>query len=94
MKTLEWMVLGLAGGMLVAGIREIRRRRAHGGYIFIAEFEEPVLGYDGMDQETLMEWLEDAWLNEEQLETILEYEDATLCREPVLALVDELMGRR
>jgi hypothetical protein len=57
-----------------------------------AEREEPVLGYDGMDRDTLVDWLRDAALDEETLVRIRRYEAANQNREPVLAAVADLLG--
>lgn len=53
--------------------------------------EEPVLGYDGMDRDTLLDWLVDADLDRDTLLRIRAYETANLAREPVLEAVDELL---
>jgi hypothetical protein len=54
--------------------------------------EEPVLGYDGMDRDTLVAWLDDADLDEATLLQIRRYELATQAREPVLDRVDDLLA--
>jgi hypothetical protein len=56
------------------------------------EMEEPVLGYDGMDRDTLVDWLDDADLDEDTLLRIRRYEEATESREPVLDKVDDLLA--
>jgi hypothetical protein len=56
------------------------------------EEEEPVLGYDGMDRDTLLEWLADADLGPHDLARIRRYEEANLGREPVLDALDDLLG--
>jgi hypothetical protein len=57
-----------------------------------ALLEEPVLGYDGMDRDTLLEWLDDADLDEATLLRIRRYETATQDREPVLDRIDDLLA--
>ncbi len=52
---------------------------------------EPVLGYDGMDTETLIPWLSRAGLERDTLLRIRRYETAHLEREAVLATVEDLM---
>jgi hypothetical protein len=54
--------------------------------------EEPVLGYDGMDRDTLIAWLEDADLDEATLLRIRRYETGNQDREPVLDRIDDLLG--
>ena len=54
--------------------------------------EEPVLGYDGMDRDTLVAWLDDADLDEETLLRIRRYEEAGESRGPVLDKVDDLLA--
>lgn len=56
------------------------------------EDEEPVLGYDGMDRDTLIQWIRDARLDEDTLIRIHEYEAAHQRRERVLQAVSELLG--
>jgi hypothetical protein len=54
--------------------------------------EEPVLGYDGMDRDSLIEWLRDSALDEETLLHIERYERAGENREPVLDAIDDLLA--
>lgn len=54
--------------------------------------EEPVLGYDGMDRDTLVAWLDDADLDEATLLHIRRYEVANQDREPVLDRIDDLLA--
>lgn len=61
------------------------------GGVLIAGGEEPVLGYDGMDRDTLIDWLDDADLDRDTLLRIRAYESANLSREPVLDAVDDLL---
>ncbi len=56
------------------------------------EDEEPILGYDGMDRDTLIQWIRDARLDEDTLIRIHEYEAAHQARERVLQAVAELLG--
>lgn len=51
--------------------------------------EEPILGYDGMDVETLRDWVADAGLDRATLLRMREYEEAHLGREGVLAAIDD-----
>lgn len=61
------------------------------GDVLIADGEEPVLGYDGMDRDTLLDWLSDADLDRDTLLRIRAYETANLARDPVLDAVDDLL---
>ncbi len=54
--------------------------------------EEPVLGYDGMDRDSLVDWLRDASLDEETLLHIERYERSKENREPVLDAVGDLLA--
>jgi hypothetical protein len=54
--------------------------------------EEPVLGYDGMDRDTLIAWLDDADLDEATLLRIRRYEMSNQDREPVLDRIDDLLA--
>lgn len=91
MKTLQWMVAGVTIGIIIVALRELRYRSLDAGYGSMEEVPEPILGYDGMDQETVLEWLPDADLDPELLAEIGRYEESTRGREPVLSLIDELL---
>ena len=54
--------------------------------------EEPILGYDGMDRDTLIQWIRDARLDEDTLIRIHEYEAANQGRDRVLQAVSDLLG--
>jgi hypothetical protein len=54
--------------------------------------EEPVLGYDGMDRDMLVDWLDDADLDERTLLRVRRYEVANENREPVLDRIDDLLA--
>jgi hypothetical protein len=51
-----------------------------------------VLGYDGMDADTVIPWLEASHLDPATLLQIREYEERTRARERVLEAIDELIG--
>lgn len=53
--------------------------------------EEPVLGYDGMDRDALIDWLSDADLDRETLLRVRAYEEANRNREPVLETLASLL---
>jgi hypothetical protein len=77
----EWIVPG--GDLL----RNLGGTNGDGG----ADDAEPVLGYDGMDDDTLQEWLADAGADRRTLLSMLRYEAANRGRQPVLAaIVDQL----
>jgi hypothetical protein len=95
----------LRGGSLEAALegdtsgRDLRRgagSRGFAGAEGVGEYadtdEEPVLGYDGMDRDSLIEWLRDASLDEETLLYIERYERARENREPVLDAVGDLLA--
>jgi len=50
-----------------------------------------VLGYDGMDRDTLLDWLRDADLDRSTLLRIQAYEGANLGREPVLDAIEDML---
>jgi hypothetical protein len=79
---------GLAVGVLGGLLRRFRPQAAEEG----DTFTEPVLGYDGMDQETVIDWLERAGLDGETLRTVEIYERANRRREPVLETLQDLLG--
>jgi hypothetical protein len=96
MKILQWIVAGVLLGVIVSRLRRFVEEGAFAPVKAPEALEaggaEPVLGYDGMDQETLLEWLPAAKLDSETVEDILRYEEANLCREPVVAVLEEMLG--
>jgi len=54
--------------------------------------EEPFLGFDGMDQDTLIEFLASANLDRATLLDTRRYEAAHRRREPVLAAIGDLLA--
>lgn len=56
------------------------------------EETEPVLGYDGMDRDTLITWLREARLDNDVLERVQRYERRNERRAVVLETVEELLG--
>ena len=96
MKKLKWLLAGVVIGVIAVAFRDLergewlapqlsRRREPIGP-------EEPVLGYDGMDQETVLDWLASANMDAAALERILLYEGANLNRAPVIDLLEDLLG--
>lgn len=51
--------------------------------------EEPILGYDGMDTDALLDWLSDAGLDPYTLRRMREYERSHLGRETILVAIEE-----
>lgn len=96
MKTVQWMLAGILIGVIAVAFRDFERGEWLSPAILTDDeevgVEEPVLGYDGMDQETLLEWLADAELDHDTLERIIRYEEANRRREPVLTTLAELLG--
>jgi hypothetical protein len=99
-RTLLWLLGGLAVGLVFASLRDVDRGDWTGprdweederGGVDVYD-KEPVLGYDGMDQETILEWIDEAELDEETLERIIEYEESNRRREPVLEALHDLLG--
>jgi hypothetical protein len=96
MKTLQWLVAGIVIGIIAAAFRDFER----GEWLAPAiprgseepDAEEPVLGYDGMDQETILEWIEEAELDAPTVTRLIRYEEATRAREPVLDALGELLA--
>lgn len=52
---------------------------------------EPILGYDGMDQETLIDWLGDADLDRTALLRMRRYEASNRGREAVVSAIDDML---
>lgn len=95
MRTLKWVAAGLLVGIVAVSFRDFRRGewlRPGTTPTLDPGGEEPVLGYDGMDQETLLDWLAAANLDESSIERIIRYEEANYGREPVLEALEDLLG--
>lgn len=94
-----YLIKLLVGGAAVAAIAAAFRDFRNGVWLSPAvpsapppDLEvEPVLGYDGMDQETLIDWLTDADLDRETLARVRAYERMHRNREPVLAAAEDMM---
>ena len=104
MSAIKWLVGAAAAGVIVAAFRDFENSRwlapagledrFGGGAADVGDEleEEPVLGYDGMDQDTLIDWLGSMRLDRGQLQSMRRYEAAHRNREPVLAAITDLMG--
>ncbi len=99
-RLLKVMLGAAAVGVVAVAFRDTARGRwlrpalpgdDEDGDLLIADGEEPVLGYDGMDRDTLLDWLADADLDRDTLLRIRAYETANQGREPVLDAVDDLL---
>jgi hypothetical protein len=107
MRTLKLLIGAAAGAAIVLALRDFERggwlRPAlpgtglGDGRLMLEDddealMEEPVLGYDGMDRDTLVDWLDDADLDESSLLRIRRYEQSVANREPVLDKIDDLLA--
>lgn len=97
MSVWKAVLAGAAVGVILIAFRDAERHAwlmpagfpdrpgAGGGEDFE---EEPILGYDGMDQETLLDWLDEADLDRGTLMRARWYEQRHAAREPVLDALD------
>ncbi len=89
------LVGGLVGGVTAVAAR-LAMRTATGETGLERETDpgdsEPVLGYDGMDRDVLIDWLERAKPDTDTLRRIDAYERMHHGREAVLEKVSELMN--
>ena len=95
MKTLKWLLAGLILGVIAVAFRDLERGEwlsPSGSRDPFATDEEPVLGYDGMDQETLLDWLDASDLDDDTVDRVIRYEESNLRREPVLDALRERSG--
>jgi hypothetical protein len=96
MKTLRWLVAGIVVGVIAVAFRDFERgewlRPTLPRRTSEPDEREPILGYDGMDQETLLEWLEDSDLDSPTVEEMIRYEEDHLSREPVLSRLEEILA--
>lgn len=96
MNLFKLLVAGAAIGVILSAFRDFEQQswlspaglRTAGGDELD---EEPVLGYDGMDVDTLLDWLEQAGLDRSRLEAMRAYEQAGQGREAVLRAIDDLI---
>lgn len=96
MSVWKALLAGAAVGIILIAFRDSER----GGWLMPAGFrrpfeapeedleEEPVLGYDGMDEEDLLDWLENSDLDRETLLRARWYEQRHQARELVLDALD------
>lgn len=103
MRQILKLLVGVAAvGVVVAAFRDSSRQRwlrpalpggdnDQDGYDTLGG-QEPVLGYDGMDRDTLLDWLGEADLDRATLLRIQAYESANLARGPVLDAVEDMLG--
>jgi len=98
MNRLIWF----AGGLLIGLVLSTLRDQDRGDWARAGQTsegmdgddgieEEPVLGYDGMDQETLLDWIEGATLDDETIERMIRYESGNRRRAPVLDVLHDLL---
>lgn len=96
MNKLRWLVAGILVGVIAVAFRDMERGEWISPPIprrdIEPEEEEPVLGYDGMDQETLFDWISESDLDDDTIDRILDYERAHADREPVIAALEDLRG--
>jgi hypothetical protein len=96
-RILKTLTTGLTTGLLTGlgylGWRRLRTRGGDGAAAAVVEEgeAEPVLGYDGMDPQTLIPWLESANLDRNTLQRVRTYEKAHRNRENVLGVLDDLL---
>jgi hypothetical protein len=102
MRTTLKVLIGFAAvGVVAAAFRDTARRRwlrpavpfgdDDEGGDFLLGGQEPVLGYDGMDRDTLLDWLGEADLDRGTLLRIQAYESANFARGPVLDAVEDML---
>jgi len=94
MKLLKLLVAGVAVGVIVIAFRDVEAGNwiapplpRRGDEEDVGE-TEPILGYDGMDVDTLLDWFEEAAPDRETLVRMRGYEAAHLAREAVLGEID------
>lgn len=99
MRLLKLLFAGAIVGVIVAAFRDFEADAwlspADGSLIGSDDDEvddtEPVLGYDGMDVDTLLDWIGDAQPDSMTLREMYDYERAHRARRAVLdALADRL----
>lgn len=99
MNTLKLLVGGAAVGVILTAFRDFENNAWFAPTLGLRSTPvspinetEPILGYDGMDVETLRDWLAEARLDRATLRRIREYESAHRARQSVLSAVDAQIG--
>ena len=92
MKILKLLLAGAAVAVIVSAFRDSTRDAWLAPDLPRPEEDdletEPVLGYDGMDVDTLLDWFEAANLDRATLLRTRAYEEANLARGTVLEALD------
>lgn len=100
MRLFKILLAGAAMGVILAAFRDFEHEAwlvparlggADGGDPDGGEME-PVLGYDGMDVDTLLDWLGDAELDSDTVERMHRYELAHRGRDAVLSALEDRLG--
>lgn len=93
MNLFKFLVAAVATSVIVTAFRD----RETGAWLLPgraapepADETEPTLGYDGMDVDTLLDWMYRAKLSNDALHRIERYESAHRRRGPVLNAVREM----
>jgi hypothetical protein len=104
MKLLKTLLATAAVGAIVLAFRDVEGGRwlrpavpGRGGrteHELDYDEEEPVLGFDGMDRDTLIDWLGEVELDDDTLRRIRSYELINQARQPVLDAIEDLLGAR
>jgi hypothetical protein len=105
MSSIKWLVGAAAVGVIVAAFWDFENARwlapagledRLGGPGAAGEADElepePVLGYDGMDQDTLIDWLGNMQLDRDLLLRVRRYEATHRNRETVLTALTDMLG--
>ena len=97
MNLFKLLLAGAAIGVIVSAFRDFDQQRwlTPAGLDTSPDFdldEEPVLGYDGMDVDTLLDWLDQAKLDRSRLVAMRTYEEAGQGREAVLRAIEGHLG--
>jgi hypothetical protein len=101
MNALKLLAAGAAIGVVLVAFRDEEEGWIVPGREFLRDAlidgdagggeREPILGYDGMDEETIIDWLDDSGSDRDTLLRMLRYEAGHHGRQHVLsALVDQL----
>lgn len=97
MNFLKGLAAAAALAVIVIAFRDVERGRwlapaLPGDDVLEDDDTEPVLGYDGMDVDTLLEWLAEARLDGETLARMHAYEESHHGREAVLDAIEDALG--
>jgi hypothetical protein len=93
MRLLKLLLAGAAVGVIVIAFRDFDQGKWIAPPLGVpgedGDEAEPILGYDGMDVDALLDWFDQTGPDSAMLQRMRDYEAAHLAREAVLGAIGE-----